>query len=409
MRARTELAVAGAAALLLFVLAYATGRSQRGVDDVDQRASTLLTGRAGARAIADAAERLGVTVVRWRARPSGLAGRVADGATVVLFGAARPISLPERRQLALLATTRPGANLVLAGSPTEAVMRCFGYIVLTSLFDSSQVHPPGGSTDHAAAWVHGHLVAVGESARPAERDDPFTGESGEACPRAIVLATDTLLLSTTGKIAMLRLTVAPHGRSVLLLGDATLVRNRTLRVSSTAPLVLESVLRQRGPLVFDEYHQGFGPGGSMAGVTFDWSRRHPLGWLTWQLLLVALLALVAGAIRFGPVRRSIPRQRRSSLEHVRALAIALAAARGHQTAIGAMVRGLRRRLAAASAPASPRDDWRAWLIALVARAPNARARIHAERLQQLADAPDSETAVLSAANAVEDLWHALRP
>jgi hypothetical protein len=74
-----------------------------------------------------------------------------------------------------------------------------------------------------------------------------------------------------------------------------------------------------------------------------------------------------------------------------------------------MVRGLRRRLAPALSHASPHDDWRPWLATLVERAPNSQVRANAERLAQLADHPDSDTAVLSAANAVEDLWSSLRP
>ena len=147
----------------------------------------------------------------------------------------------------------------------------------------------------------------------------------------------------------------------------------------------------------------------MMRVTLDWSARHPLGWMTWQLIVVGLLALLVGGIRFGPIRAAIVRQRRSPLEHVRALATALSAARGHREAVGAMVRGLRRRLAAHSGGATARDDWRAWLTALVARAPNAKVRANAERLVALANDSQPDTAVLDAANAVEDLWLSLRP
>ena len=74
-----------------------------------------------------------------------------------------------------------------------------------------------------------------------------------------------------------------------------------------------------------------------------------------------------------------------------------------------MLRWLRRRLAAHSGGATARDDWRAWLTALVARAPNAKVRANAERLVALANDSQPDTAVLDAANAVEDLWLSLRP
>ena len=86
-----------------------------------------------------------------------------------------------------------------------------------------------------------------------------------------------------------------------------------------------------------------------------------------------------------------------------------AAAQGHRVAIGALVRGLRRRLAVSTDRVAARDDWRPWLAGLAHHAPNTQVRDAAERLERLADHPESETAVLSAANAVEDVWHSLRP
>lgn len=435
MRPRTELALAAGVAAALLLLAFVGGARARGAEDPDRRASSFVTGREGVRALADVAERVGVEPVRWRQRPQALAAwldarvpgaarddstnaSVVDStpATVVVLAPAERISPAERRVLARL-TMRPiGVDLVVAD---DALAQCFGYAVVGSALDSSRVAPPGLEPDSSAAFVHDHLVPIGElpqAVRARLADEPTEGagdglesDEDEDCQSPRVLRTDTLLLTTAGKLAMVRLTVWPGRRRVLLLGDAALLRNRTLREASTAPLVVDAVLPDTGVLVFDEYHQGFGEGGSMAGVVLAWSRRHPMGWAAWQLALVGLVALLAGAVRFGPVRAAIPRTRRSPLEHVRALATALSAANGRGVAIGAMVRGLRRRLAPAAVHASPHDDWRPWLAALAERAPNARVRASAERLSQLADHPDSETAVLSAANAVEDLWVSLRP
>ena len=86
----------------------------------------------------------------------------------------------------------------------------------------------------------------------------------------------------------------------------------------------------------------------------DWSTRSPWGWVVWQLAAVGVIALLASGVRFGPVRRAIERRRRSPLEHVRALATALAAARGHDVAVRLMVQGLRRRLSRGGRPARAR-------------------------------------------------------
>ncbi|MBK6489258.1 MAG: hypothetical protein IPF98_20945 [Gemmatimonadetes bacterium] len=449
MRLRTDLLIAGGVAAALLVVAYATGRRARGTDDPDRRASSFLVGREGTRAMADAAERLGVSVTRWRQRPQALVAWVeraavdgADGpltaaerrgaagsvtsvspvspvspvastlATLAILEPSRSVTPAERLEVIGLTTRAVGADLVLAGGQSESVARCYGYLVVASFLDSARVAPPGVAGDSTSAFVHGHLVHAGETTtrrnRPAAARDERVAAEGE-CPDVTVVRTDTLLVTTSGKLAMLRLTVAPYQRSVVLIGDVSLVRNRTLRHSSTSPLVLDAVLPRSGRLVFDEYHQGFGTGGSMARVAIAWSAGHPVGWMVWQLLVVGLLALGAGAVRFGPVRAAIPRARRSSLEHVRALATALAAAQGHRVAIGALVRGLRRRLAVSTDRVAARDDWRPWLAGLAHHAPNTQVRDAAERLERLADHPESETAVLSAANAVEDVWHSLRP
>lgn len=406
MRPRTELAVAAGVAVLLVVVAGATGRRMRGSDDPDPRASTFLAGRAGTQGLYDAVERLGMVAERWRERPRNLASKVwPPGTSFVVIDPSRSLSLAERTEIRSLAASDSGADLVLAGVGAEGLMRCFGYLVMPSVFDSSRVAMPGETPARDAAFVHAWLVPVRDSARNDTR--PFALSGGAPCATLSAAVVDTLLTTPSGKLVMLRLRLSGADRQVLLIGDAALLRNRGLRESSTGPVVLDAVRGRSRRFVFDEYHHGYGPGGSMLSVTLAWSRRHPMGWLVWQLAIVGLLALVAGGVRFGPVRAAFTRQRRSPLEHVRALATALAAARGHRQAVAAIVRGLRRRLSPGTA--HPRTKWRPWLDDLVRRAPNAQVREQAERLARIADSANPDTAVLAAANAVEDVWQSLRP
>jgi len=121
----------------------------------------------------------------------------------------------------------------------------------------------------------------------------------------------------------------------------------------------------------------------------------------------ALLALLAGAVRFGPVRSTLVRRRRSPLEHVRALATALAAARGHDVAIGLTIEGLRRRLLPAGQ--RPTGDRAAWLDQLARHTRTARARDAVRTLQSLNRPGQDTDQVRRAANAVEDVWEELRP
>jgi hypothetical protein len=161
-------------------------------------------------------------------------------------------------------------------------------------------------------------------------------------------------------------------------------------------------------LVVDEFHQGFPTSsGSLAGATLDWSVRSPWGWIVWQLVAVGVIALVASGIRFGPARSVILRRRRSPLEHVRALATALAAARGHETAVRLMVQGLRRRLSRAGR-VGPADLDR-WLAGLATSLRTERGREALATLTAVHRRPPSSAGVLEAANAVETLWDELKP
>ena len=122
---------------------------------------------------------------------------------------------------------------------------------------------------------------------------------------------------------------------------------------------------------------------------------------------MGLLALLFGSVRFGPARPGIPRARRAPLEHLRALAAALASARGHDVAIGAMVRGLRRRLVPPGL--RTRGDWRVWLTRLGGTTLSPRARGAMALLDSLTRPGQPSSSVLRAANAVEDVWEDLKP
>ena len=126
----------------------------------------------------------------------------------------------------------------------------------------------------------------------------------------------------------------------------------------------------------------------------------------WQLAAVGLVALVASGVRFGPVRTAIERRRRSPMEHVRALATALAAARGHDVAVRLMIQGLRRRL---SRGTRTTHDLEAWLTELGPAVRTPRGQEALESLgATLRQSPDADS-VLVAANAVETLWEELKP
>lgn len=401
MRPRsTLLLLIGGLALLLVAAAWLGRRPE---EDTDIRPSTFLTGPGGSRALLDATLRLGVPVQRFRGRPRDLAGLAPAGRSILLIlSPTIPLSAPEIREVLDFGAAN---ELVLAGKGAEPLMRCFGYRVNRRMFDSSRVARPGPDELGDVPWVHATLIGTGVRRVV---DSSRTHDVGRiACEVPTLTGIDTLLRNESGRLVAVRLRRGGAAPPVILVSDEELFRNRTLRRTWAGPYLLGLVAAGRGRVLFDEFHHGFGPSGSLAALTLAWSARSPWGWLAWQIAIVGLLALLFGAVRFGPARPGIPRVRRSPLEHLRALAHALAAARGHDVAIAAIVRGLRRRLTPPGLRA--RSDWREWLAQLGRGTATPRAGEALGRIDALTRPGQPPESVLRAANAVEDLWQELRP
>jgi hypothetical protein len=403
MRPRTEAGLAVSGLTVLALIVGVLGRSRERLTPEDDRPSTFLAGPWGSRALLDALPRLGIAVRRFRRRPRELVQlpSVARQALVVI-GPSYPFSPPERT---LLLGFNRRADLVLAGKSAERLMRCFGYRVERKVTDSLRAAPPGAAAGPHAPWVHARLVRTGDAVY-VDSSRAFD-VARVTCRVPPIQSVDTLLVATGRRVVALRLHRDDFDHQVVLVADEELFRNRTLRSSDAGPFALGLFAGRYDRVVFEEYHHGFGASGSLAGATIAWSVRSPFGWTVWQAAAVGLLALLFGLIRFGPVHPAIRRTRRSPLEHVRALATALAAARGHDVAIGAIVRGLRRRLLPPGL--RTRGDWRLWLQQLDRSSVTPRAREALAELDSLTRPGQPSSGVLRAANAVEDVWEELRP
>lgn len=403
MRPRTEIAVGLAVLAVLMVGSAALGRRRGLVRDVDPRPSTFLTGPRGARALADAAGRLGISVDRMRRRSVPLPRGGADSLRTLTAYIDPSIPLgPENVTYAAELGRRGRSDLLLAGAGAAPAMHCFGYGIETRR-DSAQAYPPSRGPTPRDPWVGGRLARRTDSlvADSAGREDrmPLT------CTVPPVRRADTLLVTRGGRAVAIRL--ALDSADILLIADASLLTNVALRETTAGEFALGLIAGRYDRLTVDEYHHGFGPAGSLGSALAEWSRRSPWGWALWQLSAVAIVALLAGAVRFGPARRVIERRRRSPLEHVRALATALAAARGHDVAIGLLVRGLRRRLARAGEPL--RGDPRPWLASLAERVRTPASRTAVATLISLTRGPAGADGVRRAALAVEDVWEDMKP
>jgi hypothetical protein len=407
MRPRVELALALAIFGVLAIGAAALGGRGRREPDFDLRRSSFLTGPDGVRGYAEALERLGVRVERFRRRPAALRSVDTKGEPTVL-AVLGPTEDVDPVEAAAMIGFGQAHDLLLAGPGTRAAMVCYGYTVETRPNPMLAVAPgQTAASSHLRVWAV--LARAGRRARRASA--PWDDEGPAVCESPGVARTDTLLRTTGGRVVALRLTLA-EGRTATLVADDLLFSNRVLRSSEAGPFALRLVVGRYRRILFDEYHHGYGPSGSLPGALLSWSARSPWGWAGWQLAAVGLLGLMAAAVRFGPVRPSTERRRRSPLEHVRALATVLAAAKGHDLAVLLMVQGLRRRLSRSPrAAAGPglRADPRPWLKDLARHIGSGPTPEAVASLAALMDRPQGAEGVLRAANVVEDVWQDLKP
>ena len=399
MHPRTELALGTAVVVALAVAAGVVGARRARVTDADARRSTFLAGPSGARGYAEALERLGVSVESFR-RPTAAFDTIATTRTLVAFlGPSRELAPRDGLEIAGLPS-----DLLLAGPGAAAAFRCLGYDVRPRLRDSLELVPPPGAERRPFPRVRAVLAPRAARAWV----DSTDAEDGApvACTAPTARTVDTLLRTAGGRLVALRAAL-DDGRTVTLVADDRLFSNRALRETGAGPFALGLVVPRYDRVLVDEYHHGFDASRSLGGAAWDWTVRSPWGWAVLQLAAVGVLALLAAGVRFGPIRSGIERRRRSPLEHVRALATALAAARGHDVAVGLIVQGLRRRLSRAGR--ASRGESGPWLDGLAPAIRTPRGREALETLTTISRRPASAQDVLQAAHAVETLWEELTP
>jgi hypothetical protein len=393
-------AIVGLVAFIIVTVLLGIATAGRGeAENIPQPPSTYLAGPGGASALAEGLTRLGAKVDRSR-RPWRSLAPDADSSLFVVLGPSARISARDAERL--VDRSRDVGPVLIAGRRAGTLLACWGWKVVSRGEDSIRVTEPGRPPAADAAWVTDILVP---DTREVDSTSTETIAPAAACG-PVVGRLDTILVTAGRRPVLLRVTPR-FGFPAYLASESDLFTNRVLRQTAGGPFAL-SLLRGAGAhVVFDEFHHGYGDGGNLAEAVLDWSKRSPWGWSAWQLILVGLVALVAAMVRFGPVRSVIRRTRRSPLEHVRALATALQAARGHDVAVELLVRGLRRRLSRDGH--AGREPAAEWLASLAERTRSPRVRAAAGRLRDLTRPRRSVADVLAAANAVEDVWQELRP
>jgi hypothetical protein len=152
---------------------------------------------------------------------------------------------------------------------------------------------------------------------------------------------------------------------VAVVSDPDLLRNDVLRrcvwgADVRAVRVLEW-LRDGGraprtELVFDEYHQGYGPQRSIVGTTRRFLVEHPVGRTLLQFSLAALVLLLALGPRPLPPADVVRVERRDPLEQIDALAHAYEQVRATRTLAARLLHGVRSRVERGWSPARARPN-----------------------------------------------------
>jgi len=391
-------------AIVAIVLAAVAGVITAPTRDLDDpRLSTYLAGPHGAKGLAQTLRHLGITVEQRRRSYFDVASDGGRPRRAVLL-AFLDIDRPTARELAAVRdyVTR-GGRVFVAG--VTGIETCFGYY-------SGRLRR-GGAADSSVirTSVPGRLPRARRVLLPLPAESLANlradGPGGDRCPPRFAGRVDTLLGTRDGRPVAFRLAF-PSGGEATLLADAEFLSNRSLKESDAGLAVLPWFADGRTRrVVVDEYHQGFGTGGSLPAASAAWLVSHPPGWAILQLLGVALVALAVVAVRFGPARSAIVRRRRSPLEHLEALAAGLEGAGGVDTAVALTVSGLRRRLGRAGVPSL--EGQRSWLAALELGLPTPAGRNAVRELQRTISQPGGPERALAAAQAVEDVWEELRP
>ncbi len=331
----------------------------------DPRLSSHLASSLGARVLADLATRLGWTVVQ---RDTIAAPTAADGRTIHAVLAPVTPMLAEDAH-AYLEAVRSGDALLLVldrPNPLSDSLRVTHFVRGGHL--PKPVLQPGEcarDTDPVPPlWADGRVLLWGIRWRRSAPSDlhvfaTIEPEDGEGP-------------SVYGNAAV----GFPFGRGrVVVVADPDLLRNDVLRhcrwgADVIAVRMLEFLraggAAPRTTLAFDEYHQGYGSRGTIAGVSGAFLLAHPVGRTLLLGVLAALVLMLAVAPRAIAPQEVERIERRDPLEQMDALAHAYEQVHATRTITARLLRGVRRRVERGGGARSGEDD--AFLDAAEARA-----------------------------------------
>ncbi|MEO6528773.1 MAG: DUF4350 domain-containing protein [Gemmatimonadaceae bacterium] len=350
-RPRVVLPLIGALVVLVALLTPQASTDRSG----DDRLSTHLTGALGARLIHDAAGRLGWRVTQ---RDSVGAPSATGGATVhAVLAPSRPIK-PEEAH-AYMDAVRGGDGLLLVLDERDALSDSLGVRHSVAGGELSLIAADtAGCRRHLdlvpPLWADGrvHLWTLRWLRSAPEGRVVFgMAHSNVGAPPAVTR--EVAAGFTLGR-----------GR-VVIVSDPDLLRNDVIRrcswgADARVVRMLEWLraggATPRSSLSFDEYHHGFGQSRSVLRTARGFLIGHPIGRTLLQLVLAALVLLLAVAPRALAPADVVRVERRDPLEQIDALAHAYEQVHATRTVAARLLHGLRWRVERGGSLARGRPD-----------------------------------------------------
>jgi hypothetical protein len=271
-------------------------------------------------------------------------GALDSVATYVILST--PIDASGTEVHALLEAVRRGANAIVVPERGSTLADSIGVQQSTRTFISLRPSSDSllGDSDPVDTLHEGFGVLNARTFHQFLEGTPASdSDSVGAWPQ-----TATTLLYVHAKREHPEIAVLPMGRgAVVAIADPSFLRNDVLRKIAGAVLavrVFESVdANRRSPIVFDEYHQGYGKSTSLLDVIGEALLATTWGRAALQIAAAGLLYLLVIGVRpIAPLSRA-RYERRSPLEHVGALSRAYEAIGATGLAAQRLVRGVRRR------------------------------------------------------------------
>jgi hypothetical protein len=339
----------------------------------------------GARGVYEVSERLGWPVER---RITSFDTTLDARATYLVL--APPVALTAVEVGELMRAVRSGASALVSPDAGTPLADTLGVHRSKLIAFGAAVVGGGDSTDERAAQAKAISAAAAEAGM---FDFALDTDSTTKWSATTMVRVEH---DGTEMPAMMSLRVGSG--EVVVLADPGYFRNLNARGGASTLFAVRTFewldpSRDR-PLVFDEYHQGFGERESMPGAIRDALLHTAPGRAFVQLVIAALILLLVHGVRpIAPVkRRSI--ERRSPLEHVGALARAYQQVEATRTSTQRLLRGLRRRRPLGATRAL--DD-ESYLSLVSSRKPELAAEVDRIRAALARPLPASEWVTVGAA------------